>query len=275
MFFSSEDIVIADNHITNNRKSSTNGPINAGVYFAYPGKDQFSGDLGYKNVVVYNNTVNNTANGAWKQRLAWVNSNTSRNIQFYGNTATGDAPIYVGGDPPMVATGTNNFTLENLAQTPLSVCLPEIGDPSFEMPAIAAGTSAQDPQDTFEQYCTFVGTAGIASNGSNLGNPNAPDGTQVGYVQGQGSISQSVWFPGGKWKIALYAAGQDAGNQKALRVLVDGRSLNDFSVGQSFGSVATRSVTLREGNHVITFKGIAGKSNDVKAFIDKVSFIPA
>jgi len=115
MFFSSEDIVIADNHITNNVKSTTNGAVNAGIYFADANTAAFAGDKGYKNVLVYNNTIVNTAKGAWSQRAIWAASNTSANIQVFGNSISGDAPIYVN-NPPVAVKGTGNFTLNGVAQ---------------------------------------------------------------------------------------------------------------------------------------------------------------
>lgn len=270
MFFSSEDIVIANNHITNNVESGTNGPSNAGVCFAYPNKSQFSGDVGYKNVFVYNNTINNAAHGAWKQRSFWDNCDTPVNIQVFGNKISGDGPFYVGAVPTVVDE-SNNFTLNNDVAVPLSTPLPEIGDAGFEMPAVQFATSVQDPRDTIEHYCTFVGTAGIASNQSNLKNPFATDGAQVGYIQGYGSISQSVWFPAGSWTTSFFLAQQFPSNHKTIRVSIDGYSIGDYSPGAKFVSYSTVPILLSEGSHVLTFQGLDASAADT-AFVDSISF---
>ena len=68
-----------------------------------------------------------------------------------------------------------------------------ISDGGFEQPALAADTLATDPTGMPWQ---FSGTAGVASNGNSTEAQNAPSGTQVGYVQGTGGMSQTVtWTP--------------------------------------------------------------------------------
>ena len=58
---------------------------------------------------------------------------------------------------------------------------------------------------------TYGGTAGVSGNGSaiaggngsaiTVGNPSAPAGSQVGFVQGTGSISQAVSLSAGSYTI--------------------------------------------------------------------------
>ena len=74
---------------------------------------------------------------------------------------------------------------------------------------------------------TFTGDAGISANGSGFtsGNPPAPQGTQVAFLQGTGSFSQAVaGWAAGTYVLTFYAA--QRGNYQASRqdfqVLVDG-----------------------------------------------------
>ena len=60
---------------------------------------------------------------------------------------------------------------------------------------------------------TFVGTSGIAANNSNFNNPNAPEGTQVGILQNNGSFSQAVNFC--CWRYTLQFPGRAASRRQA------------------------------------------------------------
>ena len=68
-------------------------------------------------------------------------------------------------------------------------------DPGFEDPLQGTGTSAYQYRPTGSAW-TFSGTAGVAGNGSGFtaGNPDAPQGSQVAFLQKTGSISQVVDF---------------------------------------------------------------------------------
>ena len=72
-------------------------------------------------------------------------------------------------------------------------------DPGFELPVLATGAFQYDPPTGTPPTATpwsFTGSSGISSNNSGFtsGNPPAPQGTQVAFLQQYGSISQSVRF---------------------------------------------------------------------------------
>ncbi len=77
-------------------------------------------------------------------------------------------------------------------------------DPGFELPPVGSGY-AVDPAGS---PWTFTGGAGVAGNGSGItsGNPNAPQGTQVGWLQNNGTISQTVTFAPGAFTVSFDAA---------------------------------------------------------------------
>ena len=83
-------------------------------------------------------------------------------------------------------------------------------DPGFESPSQRSGESAYayDPKGS---TWSFSGGAGLAGNGSafTAGNPDAPQGSQVAFIQRTGTASQVVVFPSasaGSYQITLSAA---------------------------------------------------------------------
>src|SRR5207248_2469928 len=108
---------------------------------------------------------------------------------------------------------------------------------------------------------TFVGGAGLTSNGSPFtsGNPNAPQGSQVAFLQGTGSVSQNATFAAGTYDIRFLAA-QRANTQassQTFQVLVDGNVISTFNnlAGASYTSLTTSSFTVTGGVHTVTFQG--------------------
>ncbi len=82
---------------------------------------------------------------------------------------------------------------------------PSLSDPGFELPALATGAYQYNPNGS---PWTFSGDAGVANNNSafTTGNPSAPQGNQVAFLQITGSASQSVTFAGGTYSISFDAA---------------------------------------------------------------------
>src|SRR5437763_454070 len=64
-------------------------------------------------------------------------------------------------------------------------------DFGFETSAVAAGAYKYGPAGS---AWAFAGTAGLSANGSGFtsGNPAAPQGTQVAFLQGTGAITQTM-----------------------------------------------------------------------------------
>src|SRR4029079_13836102 len=72
-----------------------------------------------------------------------------------------------------------------------------IADGGFEQVSVGAGQFQYRPSGS---TWTFSGSSGIAANNSGFtrGNPSAPEGTQVAFLQTTGSFTQSVsnWSAG-------------------------------------------------------------------------------
>ena len=105
----------------------------------------------------------------------------------------------------------------------LTTVSPFVVDAGFEQPSLGSGSYAYAPTGT---AWTFAGSAGISGNGSAFtsGNPSAPEGSQVGFVQNTGSISQSIsGWTAGTYQISFEAAQRGAGNSNQdFKFLVDG-----------------------------------------------------
>jgi hypothetical protein len=121
--------------------------------------------------------------------------------------------------------------------------------------------------------------AGLAANGSNFGNPDAPEGTQAAFLQRQGSISQMVSLAVGTYTLSFLAA-QRPGDDQTFQVLVDGIVVDSFQpVGTSYESYTTASFTVTAGSHKIEFLGTNSNSPDnsadTTAFLDGVRILTA
>jgi hypothetical protein len=146
----------------------------------------------------------------------------------------------------------------------------------FEAPNLGTGSSAYqyDPSGT---AWTFAGNAGVAGNGSafTAGNPAAPEGTQVAFLQGYGSISQAVTVESGTY-ILFFSAAQRANYQassQTFAVEVDGAVVGTFKpAGTAYAAYATAGFTLTAGAHTITFVGLDPDGRDNTAFLDQVQF---
>ncbi len=82
-----------------------------------------------------------------------------------------------------------------------------ISEGSFEAPALAAASFQYAPSGSPWQ---FAAGGGVCGNGSVFGNPAASDGVQAGFVQGNGTMSQSMHLDAGTYQISLLAAQRGA-----------------------------------------------------------------
>jgi RHS repeat-associated protein len=113
-----------------------------------------------------------------------------------------------------------------------------VGNGSFEVPALQYGQFVPEPPNA---TWSFVVSSGVSSNGSGFTylNPNAPNGTQVAYLQATGAISQTLSLSAGTYTLRFQAAQRArAGNyQPTFQVLRVGlRRVNPVHVssGKTF-----------------------------------------
>ncbi len=164
-----------------------------------------------------------------------------------------------------------------------------VGNAGFEAPAVGSGSYGAFAYNPGGTAWTFSSGSGVSGNGSGFttGNPSAPEGVQVGFVQINGTISQTIdGFSEGTYTFDFLSAqratgdgnpGPDAQN---LQVLVDNAPLFGLNgltpVGTSYQLYTTNPIALSAGTHTLTFQGLntagqgAGNNGDNTAFIDSV-----
>jgi RHS repeat-associated protein len=160
-------------------------------------------------------------------------------------------------------TGTSNLT----------ITVPNSG---FETPVIGAGSFQYGPTGG---TWSFVG-GGISGNGSGFtsGNPAAPDGVQVAFLQGgaTSSISQTLsgFQAGFTYTISFKAAQRgnfNTGGQD-FDVYLDSTLLATFfPSGTSYATYSTPVFTTTAGSHALRFVGRNTAGGDNTAFIDAVT----
>ncbi len=151
-----------------------------------------------------------------------------------------------------------------------------LADGSFETPNIGSGSSAYRYNPTGSAW-TFTGSAGLTGNGSAFtsGNPNAPQGSQVAFVQTTGSISQTFSLTAGTYTVSFNAAqrGNYQSSSQTVRVLIDGVAVGTITPsGASYASYSTGVFTVAAGAHTLTFVGLNPNGGDNTAFLDQVAF---
>ena len=150
-----------------------------------------------------------------------------------------------------------------------------LADPGFETPAQGSGQGAFAYAPTGSPW-TFSGPAGVAGNRSAFtsGNPNAPQGSQVAFIQGSGSVSQSFSFASGSYVIDFDAA--QRGNQfsdQTFQVLVDGVAVGTFNnfASTAYAQLMTSTFTATAGVHTLTFQGTNINGGDNTILLDQVT----
>src|SRR5262249_44456353 len=146
-------------------------------------------------------------------------------------------------------------------------------DGSFETPAVGSGPSAYQ-YDPAASPWTFAGQSGVTGNNSGFtsGNPGAPQGGQVAFLQNTGSFSQAVTLAAGNYVISFSAAQRAAfqSSSQTFQVLIDGVVVGTFTPSSpSYVTFATSTFAVAAGVHTITFVGLNPNGGDNTAFIDQ------
>src|SRR5262249_20176351 len=110
----------------------------------------------------------------------------------------------------------------------------QLQDPGFETPSVGSGSSAYI-YDPVASPWSWAGQAGVSGNGSGFtsGNPNAPQGSQVVFLQNTGSFSQAVTLSAGSY-VVTFSASQRATYQdssQTFQVQIDGTVVGTFTPG--------------------------------------------
>jgi hypothetical protein len=152
--------------------------------------------------------------------------------------------------------------------------VPVLRDPGFEWPPhpippsqnfmhgkAATGTAPAIDWTYTDSTTNTKWFAGVAYNNSSdytKGNPVPPQGLQVGFIQGDSSISQTVSLGQATYNLTLMAA-QSAknGHLQTLRVLVNGVLKGTINPrGTTYEQVTIPFATSRPGTYTIMFQGV-------------------
>jgi len=156
--------------------------------------------------------------------------------------------------------------------SPLPSGKPRVANAGFERPALGYGNYQYSPTSA---SWTFSHGAGITANGSvfTSSNPNAPQGTQVAFLQNTGLMSQTINFAAGSYQISFYAAQRKKNNASVedFQILVDGQVIGTFTPSSfKYKQYSTASFAVTTGSHVLTFQGLDSKGGENTALIDIV-----
>jgi len=126
---------------------------------------------------------------------------------------------------------------------------------------------------------TFSATSGIATNGSGLtsGNPAAPEGNQVAFLQGYASCTNTISFDAGQYSFVLAAAqrGNLAQAGQTFNVLLDGVVICSFAPpanATNYQDYTTSVVTLAAGDHQLAIAGSNLNGGDNTILMDNLRF---
>ncbi len=163
----------------------------------------------------------------------------------------------------------------NLSSAPLGDLPTDVPGGNFESPALPSSPGyAYNPGGS---NWTFIGGAGYSRNNSGFtsGNPGAPQGAQVLFLQGTGRVTQSVDFVAGYYTFDLRAAqrGNHQASSQTFEIRVDGATVQSITpAGTSYGTYASAPVLLTSGAHSVELRGINPNGGDNTAFVDAFRF---
>ncbi|WP_269525315.1 fibronectin type III domain-containing protein, partial [Coraliomargarita parva] len=159
----------------------------------------------------------------------------------------------------------NNYSALSTELGATPVAAPSVSNAGFESPS----TSTYIYQPGGGSW-TFGTNTGVTANGSafTAGNPNAPEGSQVAFVQSTGSISMNVsGFTSGRTYTITFSAAERGnwGGAQTWDLRVDGSTVQSYAPGQSATNYVdyTATFTASSTSHSIAFVGTAWGDNTV------------
>lgn len=166
---------------------------------------------------------------------------------------------------------SRTLTAANRTAAPLGGGANLVAGGTFETPALPASPGYQyNPSGS---NWTFVGGAGFSRNGTGFtsGNPNAPQGAQVLFLQGTGRATQNITFVAGFYDFSLFAAqrGNHQASSQTVEIRIDGSSILSVSPsGTNYQAFNANAVYISSGVHAVQLRGINPNGGDNTAFLD-------
>lgn len=164
---------------------------------------------------------------------------------------------------------------------------PTIADPDFAVPNVGTGSGAYqyNPAGAPWTYTALspgpppVGS-GVTGNGSPFtsNNSDAPAGTQVAFVQGTGSISQSVVFPAGTYTVQILSAARQTGGPSGndVDLKIDSTSVLYMNLtgtsSPGYNLFTSAPFTVTAGTHTVALVGRNTPGTDRTSFFSMIVF---
>ncbi len=250
------------------------GTASQSVYFSLPGTYQISFSAAQRgNYITSHETVQVLVDGTVVGTITPTGTSYATYTTGSFSVTAGYHTITLAGIDPTGADYTAFIDQVSLS----NALMPAVSDPGFESPNLGTGSSAFAYRPAGSPW-SFSGTAGVSGNGTTAftsGNPNAPQGSQVAFLQKTGSMSQVVNFAAaGSYIISASAAqrGNYITSHETVEVLVDGTAVGTFTpTGTTYATYLTNAFNVTAGNHTISFVGVDPSGTDYTAFLDQVS----
>ena len=195
-------------------------------------------------------------------------------ITSYPNTGLSAGTTYYYRVRANNAAGDSAYSGEANATTlSASISVPNFG---FEAPVTS--TFVYNPSGG---SWTFSGNSGISANGSGFtsGNPNAPQGTQVAFLQSTCSVSQALsgFVPGATYRVTFAAAQRKFGTLgQTWNVTANGSIIGTFAPPLSATNYVDyfATFTASAASLTLAFNGTDLNGGDNTVFIDNVRITP-
>jgi hypothetical protein len=151
----------------------------------------------------------------------------------------------------------------------------------FEAPVIS--TYQYNPSGGSWTFVPLSGVngSGITANGSGFtsSNPNAPQGNQVAFLQGTGTITQAIsgFVLGANYSVSFLAAQRVStnGSGQTWQLKLDDNAIGTYAPAESASSYVTYTAafTATATTHTLSFVGTDTHGGDNTIFLDNVSFV--
>jgi hypothetical protein len=204
-------------------------------------------------------------------------------------TVPGSQGTYVNHSVVFTSGNRNGISIDD-PDLDASTSAAVVNDGSFETPYVGTGYWAFNQTGVAGSPWTFTALnwngstpncSGIAGSGSAYDHPSAPDGGQVAFVQGVGTMWQDILFPkSGDYSVSFLSAyrewhtGSTALNP--ILVQVDGVTVGTITPQtSSFQAYQTSAFSVTAGIHRVSFTGTIAQGGDVTSYIDQVAITRA
>jgi len=117
----------------------------------------------------------------------------------------------------------------------------------FETPSVGSGYTYNPTGASW----SFVGNSGVTGNNSGFtsGNPAAPEGTQVGFIQSSGYATQSLSLAPGSYMLTFYGAQRGNYNASYQKIQVSLQTATPITSTKQFIWIGNRIAEERDANN--------------------------